>query len=134
MSSLGKPDAVKAARPVWRGESGNGPQGTAPGSYPTAPALASAPGRSGASIPMSAILQHLRQTLSLPREAEMTDGDLLEGFIARRDDGAFAALVRRHGPMVWGVCRRVLASHHDAEDAFQATFLVLARRAASVMP
>jgi RNA polymerase sigma factor (sigma-70 family) len=76
---------------------------------------------------MSKVLQYLRGT-----DAGMSDGQLLSCFISRRDEAAFAARVRRHGPMVWGVCRRVLGSHHDAEDAFQATFLVLFRKAASI--
>jgi RNA polymerase sigma factor (sigma-70 family) len=62
----------------------------------------------------------------------MTDEQLLECFIACRDEAAFETLVRRYGPMVLGVCRRVLHNPHDAEDAFQATFLVLVRKASSI--
>src|SRR5690348_7166938 len=80
------------------------------------------------------ILEHVRRAALAPDGAGLTDGKLLDGYVARRDEAAFAALVRRHGPMVLGVCRRVLGSPHDAEDAFQATFLVLVRRAASVVP
>jgi RNA polymerase sigma factor (sigma-70 family) len=83
---------------------------------------------------MSEVLQHLRRAALLRDGAGLSDGQLLGCFIEYRDEAAFAALVRRHGPMVWGVCRRVLCNHHDAEDAFQATFLVLVRKAASVSP
>lgn len=82
---------------------------------------------------MSAFIQHLRRMV-LRDGAGLTDGQLLEDFVSRRQEAAVAALVRRHGPMVWGVCGRVLRNHHNAEDAFQATFLVLLRKAASVVP
>ncbi|MFO0796378.1 MAG: sigma-70 family RNA polymerase sigma factor [Gemmataceae bacterium] len=68
------------------------------------------------------------------RAAERGDDDLLTAFVADRDPEAFAALVRRHGPMVLGVCRRVVRDYDAADDAFQAVFLVLARRAADVRP
>ncbi len=87
-----------------------------------------------ASGPMSKVVDHLHRLAASLDPDVATDGQLLEGFIARRDEVAFAALVRRHGPMVLGVCRRVVGDPHDAEDAFQATFFVLARRADVIRP
>lgn len=70
--------------------------------------------------------------LAATRNAGVSDAELLGRYVAERDESAFAALVTRHGPMVFGVCRRVVRDWHLAEDAFQATFLVLARRAEMV--
>src|SRR3954469_2589036 len=80
---------------------------------------------------MSEVIQHLRRWV-LRDSGNRTDGQLLDEYLSQGDDTALGLLVQRHGPMVWGVCRRVLRDRHDAEDAFQATFLVLARKAASV--
>lgn len=66
--------------------------------------------------------------------ANLTDGQLLEYYVQRRDDVAFAALVHRLGPMVSGVCQRVIGHEQEEQDAFQATFVVLCRKAESVKP
>lgn len=84
--------------------------------------------------PLSNYLAHLRGILARREGAEPTDGQLLERYLSERDERAFETLVRRHGPMVLGVCRRILGNNHDAEDAFQGTFLVLVRRAGSISP
>jgi RNA polymerase sigma factor (sigma-70 family) len=83
---------------------------------------------------LNPVIGQLRKAVLVRDGAGLTDGQLLESFVRQRDEAAFEVLVRRHGPMVLGVCRRVLRNHHDAEDAFQATFLVLARKAGSLLP
>lgn len=80
------------------------------------------------------ILVYLLRSDALLHSEGTSDGDLLGRFIERRDEVTLDALVRRHGPMVWGVCRRILGHAQDAEDAFQTTFIVLVRRAAAVHP
>lgn len=78
------------------------------------------------------LIRYLRHTALRQDGAGLTDSELLELYVARGEEAAFEALVRRHGPMVLGVCRRVLRNEADAEDAFQATFLVFVRKAASI--
>ncbi len=80
---------------------------------------------------LAPLVQLLRQ-FRLQHGGTTTDAELLQLFISQRDDDAFEALVRRHGPMVLGVCRRILHNEADVEDCFQATFLVLVRKAASL--
>jgi RNA polymerase sigma factor (sigma-70 family) len=76
--------------------------------------------------------RHLRLLFEVGTAVGLTDGQLLELFVKRRDEAAFTALVERHGPMVQRVCIEVLRDYHDGQDAFQATFLVLARQAGSI--
>src|SRR5262245_56194695 len=82
----------------------------------------------------NSVLKHLRQAVLRHESDGLTDPQLLDLFLTRQEEAAFAALVRRHGPMVFGVCRRILGDRHDAEDAFQATFLVLLRKASVIRP
>jgi RNA polymerase sigma factor (sigma-70 family) len=83
---------------------------------------------------LGTVLQRLRQALRRDGDADLTDGQLLERYFTGRDAQAFEALVCRHGPMVLGVCQRILRNEADAEDAFQAVFLVLVRKASSIRP
>src|SRR5262245_60625162 len=84
--------------------------------------------------PLDKVIVELRRTALHPAGGGLADGELLRDFLARRDAAAFEGLLRRHGPMVLGVCRRVLGNAHDADDAFQATFLVLVKKAATIRP
>ncbi len=82
---------------------------------------------------LNRVLDHIHRVVGPPGDGGLTDGQLLTRFIAAHDEASFAALVHRYGPMVWRLCLRVLGHVQDAEDAFQATFVVLARRAAAVV-
>jgi RNA polymerase sigma factor (sigma-70 family) len=82
--------------------------------------------------PVTFVLRHLRNLAGTRTSGDLSDSELLERFCRGREETAFALLVQRHGPMVLSVCRRIVHDAHDAEDAFQATFLVLARSAQGV--
>jgi hypothetical protein len=84
--------------------------------------------------PLSKVLPYLHEAALSGGASGISDGRLLDLFVNGGEDAALKALVQRHSKMVWGVCRRLLTSHHDAEDAFQATFLVLVRKASSILP
>ena len=81
---------------------------------------------------LGAALRQINRLFADGAVSGLSDAQLLERFLARRDAGAFEALVARHGPMVLSVCRAILRDPHDAEDAFQATFLVLVKKAGTI--
>src|SRR5437879_7898049 len=83
---------------------------------------------------MTHLVRYLRAVALREGGDRHTDAELLEAFLSRHDEAAFETLLRRHGPMVLGVCRRTLGNAHDAKDAFQATFLVLVRKASTIRP
>jgi RND family efflux transporter MFP subunit len=82
--------------------------------------------------PLANVLHHIRTLVGRSDRVGLSDGEILERFVSRQDESAFEELLARHGPMVLGVCQQLLRDPHDAEDAFQATFLVLVRRAGSI--
>jgi RNA polymerase sigma factor (sigma-70 family) len=81
---------------------------------------------------LNKFLTHLRNVMVLQDGRNLSDAELVRRYVQERDEAAFELLVRKHGPMVLGVCRRILRNPHDAEDAFQATWLVLVRKAATL--
>src|SRR5947209_3410686 len=82
--------------------------------------------------PRHALIPYIRRLAGPEPIGGLSDGQLLECYVSRHDQAAFELLLWRHGPMVLGTCRRLLSHTQDVEDAFQATFLVLARKAATV--
>jgi RNA polymerase sigma factor (sigma-70 family) len=85
-----------------------------------------------AEVHRNPFVHHIRHLIGCASDAALTDGQLLDRFFADRDETAVEVLVRRYGPLVYGVCRRVLHNTHAAEDVFQATFLVLVRKIPSL--
>lgn len=84
--------------------------------------------------PLTRAVDELKRAAYLDNADLLGDGELLDRFLARQDESAFEILVRRHGPMVLGVCRRILGNVPDVDDAFQATFVVLLKKGASIRP
>ncbi|MGE3803995.1 MAG: RNA polymerase sigma factor [Gemmataceae bacterium] len=82
--------------------------------------------------PLGSVLRYVERLVGLPQAGDFSDGQLLDRYVSGRDESALATLMQRHGPLVWSVCQRLLPDSHDAEDAFQATFIVLTRKAASL--
>src|SRR5262245_43311931 len=80
----------------------------------------------------SSLLDYLHHLVGPPSQGEPTDGELLQRFAGEGEERAFHLILQRHGPMVLATCRRILHDAHDAEDSFQATFVVLARKARSI--
>jgi RNA polymerase sigma factor (sigma-70 family) len=80
------------------------------------------------------LLGHVREAFLKRELGTLPDAQLLGRYLARREEAAFEAILRRHGGMVFGVCRRILGDAHDAEDAFQAAFLVFVRKAGAIVP
>jgi DNA-directed RNA polymerase specialized sigma24 family protein len=83
-------------------------------------------------VAVNQLLRYIRAVVAAHEPADVPDRDFLARFAQDRDEAAFAALVGRYGESVWSVCRRLVDREHDAEDAFQATFLTLARKAGSI--
>src|SRR5260370_29181018 len=81
---------------------------------------------------LSPVLRHLRRFVRPPMQDGVSDAQLLDRFVVQNDEAAFELLLWRHGPIVWSLCRRILPDFHEAEDAFQAAMLVLARKAGSI--
>src|SRR5438477_8743389 len=85
-----------------------------------------------AAVPCPTLLPVLRRVLRVPRATGTPDGELLQRYVTQQDEASFEFLLWRHATLVLALCRRVVKNEHDAEDAFQATFLVLARKARSI--
>ena len=84
------------------------------------------------SASLDAVLRHIGGLTAKRKDEDRTDGELLRAFLAQKDQGAFTAIVQRHGTLVLAVCRRVVRHEQDAEDGCQATFLLLARQASAI--